>query len=211
MKRYRELSVALLVQALGAGAALLLAAQTWQRLTAAREGPFATVQVSMTGRDVDPAGTALALVALAGVVALLATKGRWRRLVGMVVALAGGFMIVRALLSIGAVSAGRAQSFIAERRQTVSTPADTRVTIETVTAWPVLSALCGLLVLVAGGLVAVRGGRWQGMSARYERERPPAPVTDAVTDTPEDAAEREGKAAATMWTALDRGDDPTTS
>jgi len=63
-------------------------------------------------------------------------------------------------------------------------------------AWPVLSSLCGVLVLGSGVLIAWRGHRWQVMSARYEA-------------TPEAAAEDQARAAATMWRALDEGDDPT--
>lgn len=200
MRRYRALAVALLVQLVGAGAALLVSVQTWQRLTAAREGPFPDVRVDMTGRDVDSAITALALVALAGVVALLATRGPWRRAVGVVVALAGAGIVVRALLSAGAVGNGRALDFIASRRETVTTRPGTRVGIDVVAAWPVLTVACGLLVLAAGALVALRGGRWEGMSARYE-----------VTPEPESAAETDAKAATSMWSALDRGEDPTAS
>ena len=61
--------------------------------------------------------------------------------------------------------------------------------------WPVLAVLCGALVLASGLLVAWRGHRWRALSVRYEarpdREADPARV------------------AGSMWSALDRGDDPT--
>jgi uncharacterized membrane protein (TIGR02234 family) len=67
--------------------------------------------------------------------------------------------------------------------------------------WPWLTAACGLLVLLAGLLVAVRGHRWSVMSARYE-----TPVTGRVDD--EQARQRVNTS---LWQALDRGDDPTTA
>jgi hypothetical protein len=53
-----------------------------------------------------------------------------------------------------------------------------------------------VLVLVAGLLTAVRGGQWAGLSARYDRRE----------IDPEQARAR---ADASLWTALERGDDPT--
>jgi uncharacterized membrane protein (TIGR02234 family) len=57
-------------------------------------------------------------------------------------------------------------------------------------------------VIVAGVLVALRGHRWGAMSAKYQ---PPS----ARTMTDEDAARARARADASMWSALDRGDDPT--
>jgi hypothetical protein len=48
---------------------------------------------------------------------------------------------------------------------------------------------------VAGALIVWRGHRWQVMSARYEAQ-------------PDREAEQ-ARAAASLWTALDRGEDPT--
>jgi uncharacterized membrane protein (TIGR02234 family) len=64
----------------------------------------------------------------------------------------------------------------------------------------VLSAVGGVLVLTAGVLVAWHGGRWGAMSARYER-----PAGAGV----EDAERSRARADAALWTALERGDDPT--
>jgi hypothetical protein len=60
--------------------------------------------------------------------------------------------------------------------------------------WPLVTALGGALVAGAGALTLVRGGRWPGMAARYERSTRPVgtPTTDAQA-----------------WDMLDRGHDPT--
>lgn len=184
-------ALALLLDVVGAGAALLIATRTWQAVTVTRARPFGDVVVRLAGRTVDTAPTALALVALAGVVAVLATKGVWRRLVGVVVAVAGAALVWRSLDGLTALSAGAARALLPEARGDAG--AVTRVAVTT--SWPVLSAVCGVLVAIAGALVAWRGPRWAAMSARYE--------------SPSTAEERTARANASLWQAIDRGDDPT--
>jgi uncharacterized membrane protein (TIGR02234 family) len=191
--RYAPFALALLLDLVGAGAALLIAMRHWQTITTPRPAPLHDDVLQVTGRTVDSAPTALALVALAGVVAVLATRGIVRRVVGGVLTLAGVGLMWRAIAAASPMSAGRARSLVADRRRTVDL---TGVTphVATHAGWAVLSAVCGALVAVAGGLIAWRGQRWQVMSTRYEAPDP----------------EREqARAATTMWTALDRGEDPT--
>jgi uncharacterized membrane protein (TIGR02234 family) len=166
-----------------------------------RPRPLADDVLAVSGHVLDSAVTALGLVALAGVVAVLASRGAARRMVGGVLALAGALLMWRSVTGLDALSTARARSLVRTRHAAVGSDASVvpRVTVHT--QWPVLSLLCGLLVLAAGLLVVVRGSRWAGMSARYE-----APSTRA--HTPDAEAER-SRADASMWTALDRGDDPT--
>ncbi|SHG63749.1 trp region conserved hypothetical membrane protein [Jatrophihabitans endophyticus] len=221
MKRFAGLALALLVDVVGAGGALLLSLATWQRVTAARPRPFGDVTVGMTGRDVDSASTALALVALAGVVAVLATRGWWRRLVGGFVALAGAGLVWRGITASSAVGDGRARAFLESHRPTASLSPGVAPRVEVHGWWAVLSVGCGVLVLIAGSLVAVRGGRWQAMSARYDAVPPASPSAAAAPDAapadgrgdaPTDGEARDAAAgvrAAALWSALDRGEDPT--
>jgi uncharacterized membrane protein (TIGR02234 family) len=194
VNRYRPFALALLLQLIGAGAALLVAARTWQTVTTPRPRPAHADVLRLSGRTVDSAPTALALVALAGVVAVLATRGVVRRVIGAVLATVGMALLWRAVASAGAVSAGRARDLVTDRHPTVNAAAVVPQ-VETSAAWPVLTGLCGVSVLVAGLLIAWRGHRWQVMSARYE-----APV---------DPQQQQTKAATALWTALDRGEDPT--
>jgi uncharacterized membrane protein (TIGR02234 family) len=193
-RRYGPIALALALDLVGAAAALLIASRHWQTITTDRPAPRANDVLHITGRTVDSAPTALALVALAGVVAVLATRGIVRRVVGAVLALAGAALVWRSITAAGAVSTERARTLVRERHVTVDL---TGVTphIATSTVWPVLSAACGALVLVAGLLVAWRGHEWLAMSARYE--------------APADPARDEARASTTMWSALDRGEDPT--
>jgi uncharacterized membrane protein (TIGR02234 family) len=181
MSPARTLTRAVLCCAAGAGLALYAVTRTWSELVTARPGLSALHEVR-TGADVAGWVVALALVALAGAGALLATRGLPRRVVGVLLALAGlgvvaGAVAGRAGLRVGVAGAGA-------------------------TWWPVLCVLGGALIALGGLSAARHGQEWPAMGARYERGAaapPPEPGTgpDQRLDT---------RAA---WDALDRGDDPT--
>lgn len=186
-------ALALLLDAIGSGAVLLLSDRSWQ--TVFTPQPSRVDVLDLTGRNVDSAPTALALVALAGVVAVLATKGVVRRGVGVIVAVAGAGIVWRAVSASSSVGAERARSLVADGHRTVSV-ADVVPRVVTHPVWPVLTVLAAVAVLAAGVLITWRGHRWRVMSARYE-----APVADPVQD--------QTRAATALWTAMDRGEDPT--
>jgi uncharacterized membrane protein (TIGR02234 family) len=186
-------AIALILDALGSGAALLVSDRTWQ--TVYTPQPSRVDVLDLTGRTVDSAPTALALVALAGVVAVLATKGVVRRAVGAVVAVAGAGIVWRAITASSAVGVSRARSLVTDRHRTVSVNGVVP-RIVTHPVWPVLTVPAGLLVVAAGIMIAWRGHRWQVMSTKYE-----AAVADPLQD--------QARAATALWTAMDRGEDPT--
>jgi hypothetical protein len=67
--------------------------------------------------------------------------------------------------------------------------------------WPVLAAVGGAAVAVAGALAIGYGRRWPAMGARYERAEPwsgSRTTADPSRRSPEQ-----------LWEALDRGEDPT--
>ena len=191
----------------GAGLAIWAATRTWSLTIQARPG-MSDLRTARTGADLEPWLIGLALVALAGTGALLATHGWVRRLLGGLLTLVGAGVVAgavagRAGLAVGAAGGGG-------------------------TLWPVACALGGAII-AAGGLTAARlGHRWPGMSARYERGRvppletkpgaPSGPLAAAGRKTAVPAAGRKTAAPAspdrpldhrTAWDALDRGDDPT--
>jgi uncharacterized membrane protein (TIGR02234 family) len=201
MRERGEYALAVLVQLIGAAGALLAATRAWQTVLTSRPRPFRDDVLHLSGRTVDAAPTALALVALAGVIAVIATRGWVRRMIGGVVALAGALLVWRSFGGLDAVSAARARTLVADKHSGVEIGAST-VHVDVTSTWAVLSAICGALVLLAGLLVVLRGHRWGAMSARYDG---PAAAEPADVD-PEQART---KANASLWTALDRGDDPT--
>jgi len=202
-----EYALALLFDLVGAGAALLISTRHWQSVLTPRPRPFRDDLLQVAGRTVDAAPTALALVALAGVIAILATRSWARRVVGVVVALAGVGLIWRSLTGLQAIGVSRARSLVEDKHPGVQLgSAIPGVSVHS--GWAVLSCICGALVLLGGGLVAWRGHRWGAMSAKYE-----APGGDGQAagrhDSAEDLERARLRADASMWSALDRGDDPT--
>ena len=181
----RELSIWVTATALGCLLVLLAAGREWARVL--QDGVAAP-----TGGDLSPVFTPVALAGLAGVVAVLATRGTGRRVVGAVLALCGAGVAAAIWTAID--SAG-VTAWLSERNVLHSA---TGVAWEPAPLWPVVAA-AGALLMLAGGITAIaRGARWAGMSARYDRAQRPA--GEAKQQVSDDRA---------LWDALDRGDDPT--
>jgi uncharacterized membrane protein (TIGR02234 family) len=199
----RERGLAALLCAGGAGLALLAAGRPWATVRAGEAiTPFAQ---DLTGRDLGTGAGALAWAALAGLAALFATQGRVRAGVGVLLGLFGA--------GIGYAS------LVAVRRSTVVSAAGEKssllrlggaLQVDT-SPWWVVSLAGGVLLVAAGILTVVRGSRWPGMSARYDRARAPVPASvrgreDAPGTAASEPAEQD---PAGLWKSLDRGEDPT--
>jgi uncharacterized membrane protein (TIGR02234 family) len=171
----------------GLGAAALTAvasAQEWLRTT----GDAAGVQVSATvsGTETAPLALALALVALAAWGVLLVLRGRARRVVAVIGALAAAGVLVTLV-------AGRYEMQDDGLAAVEAKGTTGHVFVGTLTAWYWTTGAAALLTLVALVVAVVRSPRWPAMGSRYD-----APGARRETDTEDD-----------LWRALDRGDDPT--
>ncbi|GAB3466404.1 Trp biosynthesis-associated membrane protein [Kineococcus endophyticus] len=185
----------LLLAAVGAVVALGAGAPTWVSGRAATATGTAAVLAS--GRDAAPVATALALVSLAAVVA--STLGhRAARLVAALVLVAGGAGVLAA--STGPLREPTAALTAPARAASGTTQARVEGAVD-VAPWPVVSAVGGGLVALAGvGLVV--GARRRDVpraAGRYDR--------DARSGAGAAAPTRDDPAAA--WDALSHGDDPT--
>lgn len=188
-----EFAAAVAMLAIGAAAVLLLATRAWQTIEPR--------SIAVTGRTIDAAPTALAVVALAGAVAVIATRGRVRQVIGALVAAAGLAAIWRSAAALPAVAASRAEQIVRAKQQ-VNVIGGAAPDVTTHPVWGALSVVAAVLVLAAGVLIALRGGRWQGMSGRY---RAPGDIGRPGGDRSDPDSKRD----ASLWTALERGDDPT--
>lgn len=201
-----RLAVALLT--VGGAAVLLAAVQTWIRATVHRGAPLPDLSVRLPGRAVEPAVLGLGVVAVAAALAVLATSGVIRRLVGVVVVLAGLAVLWRSATGVD-VSAGRILQLVGER-QPGAVLTTSGVEASRVVVWPVLAAVAGLVIAVAGVYTAAAGHRWAALSNRYE-----APVAGSGTPPraaaalPEDVERERMRTDAALWHGLDRGEDPT--
>ncbi len=188
-----------MLQLVGSGVVLLVSTREWQTITTPRTGQPAAV-LSVAGRTLDNASLALGLVGLAGVVAILATQRVVRRIIGGLVALAGAGIVFRSAHAIPAVGAGRARELVRDKQSRVTLSDSVIPHVATHAVWGALSIAGALLVVVAGLLIAVLGGHWATMSARYER----------ATAGPDEEQARI-LADRSLWNALDRGEDPTSA
>ncbi|MGW0802885.1 Trp biosynthesis-associated membrane protein [Nonomuraea sp. NPDC002799] len=170
---------------LGCVLVLFAAGRIWVRVQAGGA-------VAPTGGELSPVLTPVALAGLAGVVAVLATKGAGRRVVGALLALCG------AGAAVGTWTALNDESVTAWLHERNVLRGATALPWEAVPLWPGAAA-AGALLMIAGGVLAfLRGGRWAGMSARYDRGAAKEPARARDDDRG-------------LWDALDRGDDPTDS
>jgi uncharacterized membrane protein (TIGR02234 family) len=140
---------------------------------------------TLTGAQLVPSLKTWGLVALAGVVAVAATKSWGRILVGGALVAAGASVAALSTDAIRDVEIRAVENAILSRLTVAPTALD-------LTIWPYVTLAAGVLLAATGILVAARGPRWAGLSSRYD-----APAERPVTD-------------ADLWSALDRGEDPTT-
>ncbi|MEV0968575.1 TIGR02234 family membrane protein [Microtetraspora glauca] len=189
----RSLTAWLAACAAGAGLVLLAGGREWASVNYGGAAGAAPVPVS--GGDAVPGLTPLALAALAAVLAVFATRGVWRRVVGVVLAACGLAVVALAWPS-------RVPARAVEVAETLRSLAGQAAHV-TVSAWP-WAGVAGGVLLALGGVVAVLlGGGWPGMSGKYERRSGDAGRTGARRPRREVTGDR------ALWDAIDEGADPT--
>jgi uncharacterized membrane protein (TIGR02234 family) len=187
---------ALVLLAVGAGLLLVGYGRTWVTATSAEAG-FPRLSVDFTGRDLQPVGGVLPVVALAGVAGLVATRRLGRRVSGVVLVLTGVTGLVLPIM-FGVAGTGRDEDDVA-RLLAERLGVGAQHVEHTSTLWWVPAAAGGALVLLGGVLATLRGGRWPQMGHRYERD-------DSTSATATASSPQRTESA---WDQLDRGLDPT--
>jgi len=138
----RELTIVVLVTAAAAGLVLLAASRTWV-VEAVGDRPVGMI-ADQTGAELTPALPALAIVALAGAGAVVASRGWARAAVSVLLMLSG--------LGI-AVLAGSHLADLDGRRA----------------LWPLVAFIGGGVVAGSGLRALLRGRSYPSMGTRYER------------------------------------------
>ena len=180
----RRLLYAVAVSAAGGVILLLAAGRTWGSLTAAAPGQ-ARQHVSVTGQALAGSLPALGLALLALSVAALAGNGWMRRIAGAFIVLVGASAVPAALHAHSDVR----HALVAKL---FGVSAGTAQVHEA--PWWLVAVVAGVLAAASGVAIAINGNRWAGMGRRYDAPVPP----EERPAGPDDA-----------WSALDRGEDPT--
>lgn len=199
--RRRTATLAVLV-VLGAAAAAGAAALTWW--TQSHVDTLAgVVTTSAKGAKVDALLVPVALVALAGFGAALATGGIVRRVVGLLLVLGGGWTAVSAVIGLFTAPASL--------HGDLTRPAQSSGPAQVHPLGPLLAALGGFLLVAAGVMVAAGVVARRALGSRYDapvsRRRTRAAVARGSRTATDPAADAD--VAAGWWKALDAGQDPT--
>ncbi len=189
MTARRELVTSIVLCAAGATTILLAAGRHWVDFPADVCQDFACARIFARG-TMQQLVRALGLAAGAGVVGIVASRGRSRQLVGALLAVTGCVVVVTGIRA----------------RQDPQTPAGVTVvqiapapfssTRMIATDWPLVASAGGVAVLLAGALVAGRGRRWAQLARRYD-----GPQGSPAAAAPDSEA--------ALWDAQSRGEDPT--
>jgi uncharacterized membrane protein (TIGR02234 family) len=164
--------------------------QTWFTMTV-QEKPF-TVAGSV-------AGSALAPIALASLalVAALAIAGRFFRVVlGVLLALLGVCVIVVSAFAIANPVVAATSAITKTTGVAGGASVQKLVTATSMTAWPVVAIVLGVLLTLLGLAIAPTARSWPASGRKYTRSRLVAPDADGLDPVQE-------------WDALSEGDDPT--
>jgi uncharacterized membrane protein (TIGR02234 family) len=227
----RQYGYALLTGAVGAGLVLLALRAQWAQAVFTPQKPLTAEVVTVSGNDLVPLAGGLALAALAGLIAVIATRGVVRRAVGVLLALFGAGAGAAVLTAVSAatvlsVAAGKvaspesaALSGAAGSTTSGSSGSGAVVVsgtaghaIMTGTPWHVAVIIGALLIFAAGLATALRGQDWPVMSARYDAPGAREAAGAGGAAGPGAAGGRRAARpsdAASMWESLNGGEDPT--
>lgn len=193
-----------------AGAVFLTTTQTWVYATLT-SGTVRSIDAAVNGADAARAVTALALVALAGALAI-SIAGRIARVVVAVLIVLAGLGCAAAAATVLADPAAAANGQIASQSGVTG-----GAITASVTGWAVAAVVIALLLAACGVLVLIVGHRWD-LARRFETPATAAAHPDEQPGTSGEPGEtpRAGRSPAAepvddidSWDRLTRGQDPT--
>lgn len=180
------------------GLALLASVQTWVHV-GFFPGVAAVEGIEVSGQKASPSLTLTSLAALASALVLTIAGKMFRRVIGVLIFLLGaGLALVGTVIALDPFSGARSQV----EEVTGISGNDTQYALVSeisVTIWPAVTAVLGVLLALAGVLIVVFGGRWKSAGRKYDTGGGTPPRVRA-------AAEGD---RISEWDALSDGDDPT--
>ena len=185
----RSFGPTVLVGLAGATLAAVAGAKDWARASTSVGGT--QVSGAVTGSETAPLVVALALVALAAWGVVLVVRGRPRRVVAVVGALASAGALASTVAASGRAHDDAVGNVVAQG-------AGADAFTSSLTAWYYLAGIGAALALLAFAVAVRAVPGWPAMGSRYD-----APAARADTEAATPATEQD------MWRALDDGRDPT--
>lgn len=197
----RGYTLSVLAGILSGGAGFFAASRAWSSVTVRTAG-LPTDRVTVDGSRALPIVGAMALVIMAGSVAVLATSHRVRVLVGSIIAAAGMVSVAFIVTGAGTLRDALVQQIASSPAMAGDEAAQLRVADQADgSLWRWVALLASMLGVAVGAAVVAYGWRWPVMGRKYE-------APGAAKDAP--ASPRDGEPSdSDLWKALDRGDDPT--
>src|SRR5579863_8762646 len=200
----RQFGLVLLLGAVGAALVVFAVRQTWAQAVFTPPRPLPAQQISVTGQQLVPLASALALAALACLAAVIATRSVARRAAGALLAALGvGAAVaagagVRASSVLATAQADAADGALGGSTTGGASPGGASHAI-VIAGSPGQALMTGAPwhagAIARAGLATVwRGPRWPVMSARFDRPG----------QLPRDQARRRAADSATMWESLSR-------
>ena len=192
----RRVKYTLILASLLLAALVLLAwTQTWLTVELVAGAPTASVPVD--GNVAAPALAALALAGLALTAALSIAGLLFRVVLGILDALLGACIAFSAVLVLTGPVAASEPAVTAATGVAGSESIAEVVSATSLTLWPVLTFVAGVLLVLVGLGVALTARRWPSSSRKYSAVRLEPANRDEMPD------------AVDSWDELSRGDDPT--
>jgi uncharacterized membrane protein (TIGR02234 family) len=179
----RELVVALLLGAAGAGLVFLASRQGWAQVRTTPPSPLPASRVTVTGAALVPYADALVVAGLATLAAVLASRGLARRLTGVLLAVLGASLAASAFAVSAAAAVTAASSNIGPATAgagSVTDGGDSAASVVpnvagavphvafTAAGWQALVLIGAIMMIAAGALVAWRADKMAVMSSRYD-------------------------------------------
>jgi uncharacterized membrane protein (TIGR02234 family) len=209
----RQFALTLVACVAGAGLTILAVRQAWAHAVFTAPHPLPAQDISVSGQQLVPLASALAIAALACLAAVIAARSLARRAAGVILAALGAGAAAAAAVPVRAsavLAAARAQAATGGPGGSTTGGTSSGGTahvliiagaaghaVMTGAPWRAAAVCGGVAIVLAGLATAWRGPRWPVMSARFDRERTASSRARASTDS------------ATIWESLSRDLDPT--
>lgn len=196
--------------ALAAALALISATQPWLSISFA-PGAAAASTLEVSGQQLNPPLSPVAIAVLAAVLALTIARSVFRRVLGLLVALLGAGIVSLGVLAL-ANPRGQSESSVGAVTGILGESQHELIVGVAVSAWPAITVAAGAVAALAGVAVLIVAGRWARGGRRYEASAAGDAASGPAAGGPGAAGENgadDERDRISDWDAITHGEDPT--